>query len=63
MKKSIIVTIASDGKIEVTAEGYKGKSCLEATKFIEAALGLDGKNRKPTADMYATEKAVIKQRT
>ena len=39
MSKTIRVKLYPDGKRVVIAEGYKGKSCLEATKFLEKVLG------------------------
>ena len=37
--RKIIVRAFEDGKIELEAEGYRGDSCLEATKFLNEALG------------------------
>ena len=63
MSKSpvVIVTVESDGKISVEAEGYKGTSCLEATRFIEDSLGT-ATGRKAKADMrQAKTKAANRQ--
>jgi hypothetical protein len=54
MSETIIVEIDVDGGTVVRAEGYKGKSCLDATKQFEEALGIAGE-RKPTAEMHQTE--------
>ena len=61
--KSIIVTITPDGKVEVTAEGYTGNSCEQATAFVEQALGLDTGKRKKLPSYYAKEAVTQKQRT
>ena len=53
--KKIHVIINPDGTVELSAEGYKGKSCAEATAFLENALGLDTTNRKKTPDWFASE--------
>lgn len=37
--RTIQLDIAVDGNYHVTAIGYSGPSCLEATKKIEEALG------------------------
>ncbi len=54
-RKTITVVVKPDGTVELSADGYKGKSCLEASKFLEEALGLQTGNRKKTPDFYATE--------
>jgi hypothetical protein len=39
-RRSIIIDIMNHtGEVRIEAEGFKGKSCIEATKFIEEALG------------------------
>lgn len=60
MPKEIIIEIGDDGNIELRAEGYKGKGCEEATKFIEEALGMDGGKRTKKTEYYATE--IVKQK-
>lgn len=48
MKRSIEILIAPDGTLTIDALGFKGADCDQATKFLEAALGLTaGKQRKP----------------
>jgi hypothetical protein len=46
MTQSITIDIAPGGKVTVEAHGYTGKTCVEATRFIEAALGPPAANRK-----------------
>ena len=63
MKPQITVTIQPDGSVEVAPSGFKGKSCKDATKFLESALGLDPSKSKPTAEMYEQETVKQGQRT
>lgn len=37
--KEIILTVDSDGRSSVETKGFKGKACLQASKFLEDALG------------------------
>jgi len=37
--KEIILTIDIDGKTQLETKGFKGKSCMQASKFLEDALG------------------------
>jgi len=46
MPKEILITIGTDGSVEVEAVGYTGKDCLNATKPYEEALGVIT-HRKP----------------
>jgi hypothetical protein len=41
------VTIGRDGQVTVDAEGFKGKSCEEATAFIEKLFPNGKKEHKP----------------
>ncbi len=48
MQKGITVIVDASGKIQVEAQGYKGSSCVEATRFIEEALGrVQARRKKP----------------
>ena len=60
--KEIIIEIGENGEIELRAEGYKGKGCEEATKFIEEALGMGGGKRVKKAEYHLTEVVKQKQR-
>jgi hypothetical protein len=51
MEKKIKITISETGAVTVAASGYKGSSCLEATEFIEKAIGSVTKRQK-TSDFY-----------
>ena len=52
--KEIIVDIGLDGEVKVETKGYKGKSCTDASKFIEEALGTVTSN-KFTPEYYQKE--------
>ncbi len=52
--KKIIVKITPEGEIEIEAEGFKGKSCVDATQFLEMIF--DGKkNRKLKPEYYEVD--------
>lgn len=41
MSKKVIAKIdKATGKLSITTEGYSGGECLEATKALEAGLGM-----------------------
>lgn len=39
MEKTIIMTVSNDGEISIETKGFKGKSCLQSSEFLEKALG------------------------
>jgi DUF2997 family protein len=40
MKPTIEITIAPTGEITIDAMGFKGADCEQATRYLEAALGV-----------------------
>jgi len=46
MRKSIEVTIQTDGKVQIEAIGFKGGACEKATQAIEQALGTVASRKK-----------------
>lgn len=48
--KEVIIEADVNGNVTVRAEGYKGKSCKDATKSFEEALGTV-KSDTPTSEM------------
>lgn len=55
--KSIEVTISPEGDINIEAIGYRGKSCEEATRHLEMALGqVQERKLKPE---YALETELV----
>ncbi len=39
MSRVIEVTVSPQGEVTVQTKGYAGAGCLEASRFLEAALG------------------------
>jgi hypothetical protein len=62
-QRTINVVINPDGTVEVAPDGFKGKSCRDATKFLEQALGLDTAKSKTTAEYYEQETVKLGQKT
>lgn len=52
----IEVTINPDGTTQIEAHGYTGTACLDATRPIEAALGVPAA-RRTKREMTQTTKA------
>jgi hypothetical protein len=53
MLRLIEVTISSTGETTVQTKGYVGSDCLQASCFLEQALGTPTREEK-TADYYQT---------
>lgn len=53
-QQAIEVTVTQEGHVTVEAMGYVGKSCEEATKFLERALGTAVQTQRSPA-FYARE--------
>ena len=52
MSRVIEVTVSPQGEVTVQTKGYAGADCVQASKDLEAALGVVTADRK-TADYYA----------
>lgn len=52
MPRIIEVLVSPKGDTTVQTKGYTGSDCLQASKFLEQALGIAGNDRK-TAEFYA----------
>ena len=63
MKETITVIVDEAGNIELSAGGMKGKSCVEKTKWVEEALGMDGGKRTKRPEFYQQETVKQTQRT
>ena len=51
MMKIVEIIVASDGQTRVETKGFAGGECLEASRFLETALGkVTSENR--TAEFY-----------
>jgi len=58
MKKIVMTVDPKTGKIEVETTGFKGKECIEETKWLEKAIG-KAKQVKKKPEYY--QKAAKKQ--
>jgi hypothetical protein len=52
MARSIDVTVSPEGETTVQTRGYAGADCLQASKFLEQALGVTVQDRH-TAEFHA----------
>lgn len=52
MPRMIEVTISPTGETTVQTRGFAGSDCLEASKFLEGALGLVAAEHK-TSEFYS----------
>ncbi len=50
--RTIEVIVSPTGETTVQTRGYAGANCLQASQFLEQALGVSTNDRK-TADYYA----------
>jgi hypothetical protein len=62
MSRVIEVTVSPTGKTTIQTKGYTGGECLQASKFLENALGIAASETK-TADFYqsATSEQHVEQ--
>ncbi|PHR92494.1 MAG: hypothetical protein COA78_33415 [Blastopirellula sp.] len=47
--KTIEIVVASDGTSQITTQGFTGRACQEASRFLEEALG------QTTSEILTTE--------
>lgn len=52
--KQIQITLDLDGEVTIKAEGFVGRECKEATRFVENALG-SVTSRTLTGAYYQTQ--------
>ena len=63
-KQMLKIAIAEDGSVAVKVSGAPGASCLDATKFLEEAMGGGVATQEMTDEFYQTEvSAQIEQGT
>ena len=53
MARVIEVVVSPQGETTVQTKGYAGADCLQASKFLEQALGVAAADRK-TGEFYQT---------
>jgi hypothetical protein len=56
MPHLIEVIISPQGEATIQTTGYAGSDCLQASKFLEQALGVVANDQK-TAEFYHTQSA------
>ena len=56
MSKIIEIIVSPQGKPRVQTKGFTGSECLEASKFVEEALGAQA-NDKLTAEFHQSQVA------
>jgi hypothetical protein len=54
MSRVIEVIVSPTGETTVQTKGYAGSDCLQASKFLEQALGVTTADRK-SAEFYQTQ--------
>jgi hypothetical protein len=54
VQRVIEVTVSPQGAVTVQTKGYAGSNCLQASKFLEEALGVTTTDRKTTEFYDAT---------
>jgi hypothetical protein len=52
LNKRIEIVVDSKGNSKVETKGFAGAECVEASKFIEQALGKET-NRRTTAEFFS----------
>jgi hypothetical protein len=56
MPRIIEVIVSPQGETTIQTQGYAGSDCLQASKFLEQALGIVTADRK-IAEFFATTQA------
>lgn len=54
MPRLIEVIVSPQGEVTLQTKGYAGGDCLQASQFLEQALGIVTKDQK-TAEFHQTE--------
>ena len=62
MTKTIEVIVSPQGHIKLETKGFVGRSCLDASRFLEEALGTKVSDHA-TAELYQaqSEEQILKQ--
>ena len=62
--KTIIITVAADGSSQIETQGFSGRDCLAASRFVESALGRRiGERLTPEFHQQADADQTIQNRT
>ena len=57
MPRLIEIIVSPTGESTLRTEGYSGGDCLQASRFLEEALGVTGEEHK-TAEFYQTDASI-----
>ena len=58
---TITISISPTGEVTVKAQGYRGSACEDATRALEAALGVtETRRRTPEYDLEVKEQAHVR---
>jgi hypothetical protein len=58
-KQDIEIVITSKGEVTFVVKGIKGGSCIDETKFLEAALGGDIVEQEKTGEFYEQSEGYV----
>lgn len=61
-KEHITIDFAPDGQAKVEAHNFTGRSCEEATRYLEEALGVAGPRKRKSEYYRAQRKTINTQR-
>lgn len=60
MRPEIRITVSDSGEVQIETAGFKGKSCIEETKFLKKVLGKET-FKQLTPAYYTSEKQNTKK--
>jgi len=58
-KQDIEIVITPKGEVTFQVKGIKGGSCIDETKFLEAALGGDVVEQQKTGEFYEQSEGYV----
>lgn len=58
-KQDIEIVITPKGEVTFAVKGIKGGSCIDETKFLEAALGGDVVEQEKTGEFYEQSEGYV----
>lgn len=63
MSKKLKIKLLPNGKVEMTTEGIKGKSCLNYIEFLEKIANVRVDKQEFTAEYYETSAEIQEKQT
>ena len=61
MNKEIILDVTDSGEIKIETQGFKGKSCIAESAFLEGVLGKEISTQLTPAYFEFTGESVVKK--